>query len=90
MLSRRLFLRRAAVAPLIVPSAVTALASLATPPVAAAAPVVTLSIKKTLSSWEQATWTAIHFEINRCKNTRTMIAARNFKPYRHTYKELTP
>lgn len=40
MLSRRLFLRRAAVAPLLVPSAVTVLASLATPPVAAAAPVV--------------------------------------------------
>ena len=37
MLSRRLFLRRAAAAPLLVPSAVTALASLATPPVAAAA-----------------------------------------------------
>lgn len=104
MLSRRLFLRRAAVAPLLASPAITALASLAIPPVAAATqdefphsswPYDDLTtITKAPSSWEAACYRAINayieHETKQIARKRILLANPNFKPYHHTYKELTP
>lgn len=99
MLSRRLFLRRAAVAPLLASPAITALASLA--PVEGVsyginheAMGLTTVLTKPLSSCEAACYRAINayieHETKKIMRKRVILANPNFKPYHHAYKELTP